>query len=89
MVHNEITICLRCDVTPDVFKPQRYVIISLLLHLHTSTLMLMARVLCAKENSLLKSEGTEKSVIIERLRDCLVLEAPFQSLLTKSYLTGF
>lgn len=57
MVQNEITICLRCDVTPDVFKPQRYVIISLLLHIHMSTFVLMARVLCAKENSLLKSEG--------------------------------
>lgn len=58
MVQSEITICLRCDVTPDVFKPQRYVIILLLLHIYTSTFMLMARVLCAKENSFSDKGGT-------------------------------
>lgn len=52
MVQNEITVCLRCDVTPDVIKPQRYVIISPFVHIHKSTFMFMARVLCAKENSL-------------------------------------
>lgn len=51
MVQNEITTYLKCEVTPDIFKPQRYVIISLLLHIHTSTFMLMARVLYAKENT--------------------------------------
>lgn len=48
MVQNEIAIWPKCDVTPDVFKPQRYVIISLLLHIHTSTFMLMARVFMYK-----------------------------------------
>lgn len=52
MVHNEINVCLRYDVTPDVFKPQRYVIILVLLYVYTNTFMLMARVLCAKENQL-------------------------------------
>lgn len=36
VVQNKTTIYLRCDVTPDVFKPQRYVIILLLFHIHTS-----------------------------------------------------
>lgn len=49
MVQNEITICLRCDVTPDVFKPQRCVIISLLLHIHTSTFMLMVSFMCKRK----------------------------------------
>lgn len=52
MAQNELTVCSRCDVTPDVFRPQRSVIISLYSHIHTSTLMLMARVLFAKENPL-------------------------------------
>lgn len=52
MAQNEITVCFRCDVTPDVLRPQRYVIISLHRHIHTSAFMLMARVLFAEENPL-------------------------------------
>lgn len=52
MAQNEITVCLRCDVTPDVLKAQRYVIISLHQHIYTSTFVLMARVLFAEENPL-------------------------------------
>lgn len=39
-------------MTPDVLRPQRYVITSLPRHIHTSTVRLMARVLFAEENPL-------------------------------------
>lgn len=86
MVQNEITICLRCDVTPDVFKPQGYVIISLLLYIHMSTLMLMAGVLCAKENSLLESEGAVH--YFWEAQRWFGIRGPFHSSPTKLDLTG-
>lgn len=59
-------------MTPDVFRPQRYVIISLHLHIHTRTFMRMARVLFAKEKN-------SQSIIFEGFRNCFVLQAPSQS----------
>lgn len=78
MAQNEITVCLRCDVTPDALKASEVCnYLATPTHPHKHIYAHGKSFICRRKPTF--GEGKEQSIIFEGFRNCFVLRVPSQS----------